>query len=254
VSAQRRRARVATRRPREAQPDGREVAYAQLVEPHRAELRAHCARMLGSPHDAEDALQDALVRAWRGLPKLRGRGAVRSWLYRIATNASLDAISRRRNRAMPLGHRPVADPADDPGGQPIEDVGPSPEARCEERESIELAFAAALELLPPQQSAVLVLREALGFSARDTAAALEVTVASVNSALQRARATLKGTSFQRLEQESSRALGDERLREQVGRYVNAWERHDVEAVVSMLVEGLAPRLSSTSSRPSASSP
>ncbi len=254
MSARPANAGVATRRPPETPHDGHEGAYAQLVEPHRAELRAHCYRMLGSVHDAEDALQEALLRAWRGLPKHKGRGSVRTWLYRIATNTSLDALSRRPKRMVPIGHGPASDPLDRPADVQIDDGNPPPEARYEERESIELAFVAALRLLPAHQLAVLVLRDAFGFSARETAVALGVTVASVNSALQRARAKLENASPQRIQLETSRALGDEHLRMRVERYVNAWERNDVEAVVAMLAERPAPSSAANSSRLSASSP
>src|SRR5204863_7306452 len=181
---------------------GREGAYQRLVEPHRAELHAHCYRMLGSVHDAEDALQEALVRAWRGLPKFEGRSSLRSWLYRIATNASLDAIERRPKRVLPIDYGPPADPHGGVGEPVVESVWiepypdetlgiedgyASPDARYEQRESVELAFIAALQLLPANQRAVLILREVLGFSAQETAEALDTSVASVNSALQRAR-------------------------------------------------------------------
>src|SRR4051812_22921814 len=159
---------------------GDEAAFAQLVEPYRGELHAHCYRMLGSLHDAEDALQDALLRAWRGLPRFDGRSSLRSWLYRIATNTSLDAINKRPKRVLPIDYGPASDPHDGPGEPLIESVWvepypdeqlgledgfAAPEARFERRESVELAFIAALQLLPPNQRAVLILREVLGFSA-----------------------------------------------------------------------------------------
>jgi RNA polymerase sigma-70 factor (ECF subfamily) len=234
-------------------------SYVQLVEPHRAELRAHCRRMLGSPEDAEDALQEALARAWKGLPRFEGRGSLRSWLYRIATNTSLEAREKRADRIMPIDYRPPADPHgragdpvvgsargehDPPEALAIEDGYGTPEASCERREAIELAFIAALQLLPAKQRAVLVLREVLSFSARETADALDTTVASVNSALQRARATIDKRLPKRGQQETRRALGDERLGEIVERYVDAWERNDVEAVVSMLAEDACPSAAS----------
>jgi RNA polymerase sigma-70 factor, ECF subfamily len=167
-------------------------SYVQLVEPHRAELRAHCRRMLGSPHDAEDALQETLARAWKGLPRFEGRGSLRSWLYRIATNASLDVIDRRRPRVMPIDDGPRADPHDGPNETvEIRDKRPGPDARYEQRESVELAFEAAQRLLPPRQRAVLILREVLGYSAAETANVLDTSVAAVNSALQRARSNLE---------------------------------------------------------------
>jgi RNA polymerase sigma-70 factor (ECF subfamily) len=154
--------------------------YVQLVEPHRAALRAYCRRMLGSPDDAEDALQDTLVRAWKGLPGFEGRGSLRGWLYRIATNVCLQAVARRSNRR----DRSYAT-------FEIRDNGPGPDARYEQRESLELAFAAARRLLPQTQRTVLVLREVLGYSAAETADVLDRSVPSVNSALQRARRTLE---------------------------------------------------------------
>jgi RNA polymerase sigma-70 factor (ECF subfamily) len=227
---------------------GDEAAFGRLVEPHRRELHAHCYRMLGSVHDAEDALQEAMLRAWRGLERFEGRSSLRAWLYRIATNASLDAIERRPKRVLPIEF-PPADPAHGPGepllesvwiepypdeAMGIEDGFASPEARYELRESVELAFVAALQHLPANQRAALILREVLGFSAKETAEALETSVASVNSALQRARATLEKRLPERSQQQTLRDLGDEEVGALVGRYLDAWERHDVDAVVSML--------------------
>jgi RNA polymerase sigma-70 factor (TIGR02960 family) len=181
---------------REAMPgDG---SYVQLVEPHRAELRAHCRRMLGSPDDAEDALQETLVRAWRALPRFEGRGSVRSWLYRIATNASLEVLNRRHRRVLPIDDGPRADPPDGASETlEVPEKRPGPDARYEQRESVELAFEAAQRLRPPRQRAVLILREVLGYSAAETADALETSVAAVNSALQRARSTLESRAPER---------------------------------------------------------
>jgi RNA polymerase sigma-70 factor (ECF subfamily) len=206
---------------------GDEEAYRRLVEPHRTELHAHCYRMLGSVHDAEDALQDALVRAWRGLPKFEGRSSLRSWLYRIATNTCLDLVERRPKRVLPVDYEP-ADPHEGPG-EPItesvwvepypderlglEDGLAAPEAQYEQREGVELAFIAALQHLPANQRAVLILREVLGFSAQETAETLETTVASVNSALQRARKAVDERLPEQTQQATLRALGDERLSE-----------------------------------------
>ena len=237
----------------EAARGGDEAAYRGLVEPHRGELHAHCYRMLGSVHDAEDALQEALLRAWRGLSRFEGRSSLRSWLYRIATNACLDAIGRRPKRTLPTEY-PPADPGEGPGEPLVESVWvepyadealgledgfAAPEARYERRESVELAFIAALQHLPATQRAVLILREVLGFSAREVAETLETTTASVNSALQRARAAVEERLPEQSQQATLRALDDEEIRELVESYVEAWERHDVEAVVSMLSEDAA---------------
>jgi RNA polymerase sigma-70 factor (ECF subfamily) len=207
--------------------------------------------MLGSVHDAEDALQEALLRAWRGLERFEGRSSLRSWLYTIATNTCLNAIARRPKRVLPIDYGPAADPHDAPG-EPIvesvwlepypdemlglEDGYAAPEARYEQREGVELAFIAALQHLPPNQRAVLILREVLGFSAKEVAEALDTTVASVNSALQRARAAVDERVPEQSQQETLRSLGDEQVRELVDRYVDAWERNDVEAFASMLAE------------------
>jgi RNA polymerase sigma-70 factor, ECF subfamily len=167
-------------------------SYAQLVEPHRAELRAHCRRMLGSPDDAEDALQETLVRAWKGLGRFEGRGSVRSWLYRIATNSSLEMMRRRRRRAVPIDDDPREVPHN---GQDeaveIWDNRAGPDTSYERRESVKLAFETAQRFLPPRQREVLILREVLGYSAAETADRLETSVAAVNSALQRARRTVE---------------------------------------------------------------
>jgi RNA polymerase sigma-70 factor (ECF subfamily) len=225
--------------------------YERLVEPYRAELRAHCYRMLGSVHDADDALQDALLRAWRGLPKFEGRSSLRSWLYRIATNTCLDLAAKRPKRVLPIDYGPPSDPHEGPGVPLTESVWvepypddpvalgdgiAGPDARYELRESVELAFVAALQHLPARQRAVLVLREVLGFSAKEVAETLETTVASVNSALQRARKTLGERLPDRSQQQTLRSLGDEQVRATVERYMDAWERGDVDAIVAMLAQ------------------
>jgi RNA polymerase sigma-70 factor, ECF subfamily len=224
--------------------DGDEEAYGRLIEPHRAELHAHCYRMLGSVHDAEDALQDALLRAWRGLPRFQGRSSLRAWLYRIATNACLDVIARRPKRVLPIDYGPPADPHQSPGEPLVETVWLEPYADdshtgYEQRESLELAFIAALQYLPARQRAALILREVLDFSAREVAEALETSVAAVNSALQRARAAVDQRLPEHSQQATLHALGDERLREIVRDYADALQRGDVEAVVGMLAEDAA---------------
>jgi RNA polymerase sigma-70 factor, ECF subfamily len=230
---------------------GDEEAFRRLLEPFRGELHAHCYRMLGSVHDAEDALQDVLLRAWRGLVRFEGRSSLRSWLYTIATNACLNVIARRPKRVLPIDYGPPTDPHHAPGEPLVESVWvepypderlgvedgfAAPEARYEQRESVELAFVAALQHLPATQRAVLILREVLGFSAREVAEALDTTVASVNSALQRARKAVDERLPEQSQQATLRALGDQGVREVVESYVEAWERGDVDSVVAMLTE------------------
>jgi RNA polymerase sigma-70 factor, ECF subfamily len=235
----------------DAAREGDQNAYGRLVEPYRVELHAHCARMLGSVHDAEDALQDALVRAWRGLARFEGRSSLRSWLYTITTNCCLNLIARRPKRVLPVDYGPAADPHEGPGEPLVESVWlepypderigladglAGPDARYEQRESVELAFIAALQLLPPNQRAVLILREVLGFSAREVAETLDTSTAAINSALQRARKTVDQRLPDQSQQATLRSLGDGRLREIVDGYVEAWQRGDVPAVVGMLTE------------------
>src|SRR3954452_16801672 len=236
----------------EAARGGDERAYREIIEQHRGELHAHCYRMLGSVHDAEDALQDAMLRAWRFLPRFDGRSSLRTWLCKIATNTALDAISSRQKRELPLDLGPPSDPDDGPAmplveavwvepypTAAIDDGAASPEARFERRESLELAFIAAVQHLPATQRAVLILREVLGFSAKEVAEALDTTVASVNSGLQRARKSVEERTPDQSQEETLRELGDDELQEIVTRYVDAWERDDVDAVVSMLTEDAA---------------
>ena len=224
-------------------------SFERLIEPHRAELQAHCYRMLGSAADAEDAVQEALLRAWRGLPGFEGRSSLRSWLYRIATNVCLKTIERRPRRVLPVDFGPPADPHDSPDGplhepvwldpyadETVDDGLASPAARYEQRESIELAFVAALQHLPARQRAVLLLRDVLGFAPSEIAEALDATPAAIYSALQRARRAVEERSPARSQQATLRSIGDERLREVVGRYADAWEEGDVAAIVAMLTE------------------
>ena len=226
-------------------------AFERLLAPYGAELHAHCYRMLGSVHDAEDALQEALLRAWRGLSRFEGRSAVRSWLYRIATNACLRVIERRPQRVLPIDYGPPADPHGEPGEPMIESVWvepypdeslslqdrfATPEARYEQLESVELAFVAALQYLPARQRAVLILRDVLGFSAHEVAAMLRASPVSVDSALQRAHRSVDERLPDRSQQATLRALGDQRLTDLVAVYVDAWERGDVEAVAALLAE------------------
>jgi RNA polymerase sigma-70 factor (ECF subfamily) len=230
---------------------GDELAYRGLVEPHRPALHAHCYRMLGSVHDAEDAVQETLLRAWRGLPRFEGRSSLRAWLYTIATNTCLNALARRPKRVLPLDQGPAARLGEAPGRalvesvwlepyadeqQHIEDGYATPEARYEQRESLELAFVAALQHLPARQRAVLILREVLGFSARETAGSLETTVASVNSALQRARKIVAELVPEQSQQVTLRALGDDAVRKLAERYADAIEQADTATLLAMLTD------------------
>jgi RNA polymerase sigma-70 factor, ECF subfamily len=230
---------------------GDETAFAELIAPYRGQLHAHCYRMLGSLHDAEDAMQEVSLRAWRALGRFEGRSSLKSWLYTIATNTCINHIEKRPKRVLPIDYAPAADPHGGPGEPVVESVWvepypdeligvedelAGPEARYEQREAIELAFVAALQLLPANQRAVLILREVLGFSAQEVAATLETTVASVNSALQRARKGIEERAPEQSQQATLRELGDERVKELVERYVDAWEQGDVDTVMDMLAD------------------
>ena len=229
-----------------------ERGFADLVDRHRAELHAHCYRMLGSVYDADDALQETLLRAWRGVDGLQRASSARAWLYAIATNVCLTELGRRRrSRVLPHDFGPAAD-AQAPPGVPVaesvwiepypdEAIGltegrAAPEASYEQREGVELAFVAALQHLAANQRAVLILREVLGFTAQEVAEQLETTVASVNSALQRARAAVRDRVPARTQQATLRSVGDARLHEVVGRYVDAWERSDVDGFTALLAQ------------------
>ena len=231
--------------------DATETDFRRLADDHRGELLAHCYRMLGSLHDAEDALQETLLRAWRGLPDFGGRSSVRTWLYTIATNVCMDVLARRSKRVLPMDYGPPSPPTKAAGEPLIESVwvepypdealelpdGPaSPDARYEQREAVELAFVAALQHLPANQRAVLILREVLGFSAREVAESLDTTVASVNSALQRARRAVRERLPERSQQATLRSLGDERARALIEAYLDAWQRADIDALRALLAE------------------
>jgi RNA polymerase sigma-70 factor (ECF subfamily) len=231
---------------------GDEAAFGRLVAPHQRELHAHCYRMLGSLHDAEDAVQETLLRAWRAIPKFGGDQLLRPWLYKIATNVSLDAIAKRPKRVMPAEHVEATDPEGGPVSTPVietvwvepypdETLGvengyAGPEASYEQREAVELAFIAALQHLPANQRAVLITREVLGYSAKEVADLLDTSVQSVNSALQRARKTVDEKLPDQSQQQTLRALGDDGMREVVEGYMDAMSRGDVNQVVSMLAE------------------
>jgi RNA polymerase sigma-70 factor, ECF subfamily len=230
--------------------DGDGDAFGELADAYCAKLHAHCYRMLGSAHDAEDALQDALLRAWCGLPGFEGRSSVRSWLYAIATNTALDIARRRSRRELPMNCSPAAGNRADPGkartGRPWPDPHPghwlaataetTPDARYEQRESVELAFIAALRHLPPLQRAALLLREVAGFPAAEIARQLGTSTASVNSALQRARATARDRIPARSQQQVLRAPGDQRIKATAQRYADAMERGDTDTLISMLTQ------------------
>jgi RNA polymerase sigma-70 factor, ECF subfamily len=232
---------------------GDEPAFSQLVERYRPELRVHCYRMLGSFEESEDLVQETFLRAWRKRASfsLRDTSSFRAWLYRIATNACLDVLRRQPRRVTPPELAPAADPAvppsppaDLPWLQPypdrlLEPIAPSedePGAVVVARETIELAFLAAIQHLPPRQRAVMILRDVLGFSAKETASMLEASVVSVNSSLQRARATLRDQlPEQRTDWPRSSAPSEEE-RELLRRYVDAHERADVDALAELLRE------------------
>ena len=223
--------------------------FAEQVAPLRPGLLLHCYRMLGSSHDAEDAVQETLLRGWRGVDRFEGRSSLRTWLYSVATNVCLREIERRGRRLVPVDLGPAGDPGDGLRPPLTETVwlGPLPDAGVtwastpadavyEERESVELAFVAALQRLPALQRAVLVLRDVLAFSAAETAEILDTTVDSVTSALARARGALRADLPERSQQEVLREVGDRQVRATVAAFVAAWERNDVDAVVALLAD------------------
>ncbi len=214
------------------------------LEVHRRELTAYCYRMLGSPFEAEDAVQDTFVRAWRGIDGFEGRSALKSWLYRIATNVCLDMLGSRERRARPMDLGPAQEPVlanlqtrpDESFVEPVPDAlvaqGSDPAEIAATRDSVRLALVAALQHLPPRQRAALILCEVLRWKASEVAELLDTTVAAVNSALQRARATLD-----ELDLSAAQPLRlDEVDRELLARYVAAFEAYDVEALTSLIRE------------------
>jgi RNA polymerase sigma-70 factor (TIGR02960 family) len=229
---------------------GDDEAFAQLVAPYRGELHAHCYRILGSTHDADDALQDALIGAWKGLAGFEGRSSLRGWLYTVATHAAMRVGSRRPKRQLSLDLAPPLETTHDLGepiaesawlepypGSLVDGLGAlDPAAAYDVRESVELAFVAALQHLPATQRAVLILRDVLAFSAAEVATALETTVPAVNSALQRARAGLEARRGSDSQQQALRRLGTAGRDQLVSAFVAAWERSDVEALLDLLVE------------------
>ena len=205
------------------------------LEQYRSELTAYCYRMLGSPFEAEDAVQETLVRAWRGLDNFEGRAALRSWLYRIATNVCLDILNAGQRRARPMDLGPAQEPIVEnlnmlPEVTWIEPM-PDPADAAVERETIRLAFVAALQHLPPRQRAALILCAVLRWQATEVAELLETSVASINSALQRARATLASAEIS-----ATTAPLDEADRALLERYVAAFEAYDVDALTSLIQE------------------
>src|SRR4051794_35235348 len=224
-------------------PAGADVG-AQL-DHYRRELTAYCYRMLGSPFEAEDAVQETMIRAWRGIDRFEGRAALRSWLYRIATNVCLDMLNGRERRARPMDLGPAQEPVASnlqtlpeatwiqpvPDSLVADDADPADVAVG--RETVRLAFVAALQHLPPRQRAVLILCEVLRWHASEVAELLETSVASVNSALQRARATLAAAD---VASDTAAAKIDESDRELLARYVDAFERYDIDALTSLIRE------------------
>ncbi len=228
---------------------GDQVAFSALVEPHRRELLTHCYRLLGSFQDAEDQVQETLLRAWRRFDTYEGRASIRAWLYKIATNVCLDTLKRRSRRVLP----PELRPASDPGGSPMPPVvepiwlepfpddllSPSstnPEARYEAHESITLAFMTALQRLPARQRSVLLFCDVLDWPASDVASLLETSVPAVNSMLYRARTSLS-KNYKAQAYRDYRAVRDsQNTKELLRRYVQAWESADIEALVAMLKE------------------
>jgi len=225
-------------------------AFERLAEPFRRELKLHCYRMLGSVHEAEDIVQETYLRAWRSFDNFEGRGSFRAWLYRIATNACLDALASRNNvqrflpdqRAPPSTQMPDGIPAADvPWLEPypdsdlegIADDAPGPEARYASREAVQLAFVAVIQQLPPRQRAVLLLCDVLGWPAAEVATLLGRSIASINSALQRARETLAKSYPLGQQTAASPSPAQQRL---VGRYVRAWEGRDLDGFVTLLKE------------------
>jgi RNA polymerase sigma-70 factor, ECF subfamily len=230
---------------------GDEAAYRRLVDRYRAPLHAHCYRMLGSVEDADEALQDALFGAWQGLARFEGRSSLRRWLFTITTHACLRLGARRSRRVTPIDFGPPSSPLD-PIPSPVDratwmepypddviglDRGlASPAAKLEERESIELAFVAALQHLPASQRAALILCDVIGFSAAEAAETLETSVAAVQSAIQRARATVEARRPATTQEAVRRAMGEASHRALVARFVQAWTDRDVDAIVAMLAE------------------
>lgn len=230
--------------------NGDEGHFAELTDPFRRELQVHCYRILGSLHDAEDMVQETMLRAWRRLDTYEGRASFRAWLYKIATNACLDLLdSKRRRRLLPPQSVPASNPTEQIAPPSLEltwlepfpdewledSSAVNPEAHYTDSESISLAFLTALQALPPRQRAVLILRDVLDFSANETSEILEATLSSVNSALHRARRTLSDHYHGR-EPTTLSTASDERTQQLLDQFVRAWEQADVEGLVALLKE------------------
>jgi RNA polymerase sigma-70 factor, ECF subfamily len=238
-----------------AKPSGRKQApqrhdsrFEQLAEPYRRQIKLHCYRMLGSLHEAEDLVQETYLRAWRSFDTFDGRGSLRAWLYKIATNACLNVLASRKHAQRWLPHHHAPATADLPDGKPaadvawlepypdaelaeIADAAPNPEARYAADESVQLAFVAAIQFLPPRQRASLLLCDVLGWAAAEAAQLLGGTTASINSALQRARETLA-----KRYSEGGAATRSADDKELLSRYLHAWERLDLNNFVNLLKE------------------
>jgi RNA polymerase sigma-70 factor (ECF subfamily) len=229
---------------------GDEGAFERLLEPYRGQLQAHAYRMVGSLHDAEDATQEAMLRAWRGIGRFEERSSLRTWLYTITTNASLRLIERRPKRVLPIDLGPPADPHGEltkplvesawvepyPDERLADQEESSPEARYEQRESVELAFAAAMQHLPPLQRTALIMTDVLGFSPGEVAEALEASPASIYSALQRARKATAERLPDGSQLEIREKLASDHVKQVVDRFMEAWEAADVEQIRSLLTE------------------
>jgi RNA polymerase sigma-70 factor, ECF subfamily len=233
---------------------GDEDEFRRIAEDHRAAIYSHCRRMLASPHDADDAFQETMLRAWLALPRFQGRSSLRSWLYQIATNVCIDAIKRRKRRPPRMPQSEPGPPTDTGSNAPtwpafetvlikhhrdqdlgVEDAATAPQARYEQRESVKHAFLVARECLPARQHNVLILRDVLDFSAKEAAEILDTTVAAINSALQRARAAFDEGPPEQSRQTTPRSRFDTRM-DAAERFVNAVESGDIDTILRLLAE------------------
>lgn len=230
----------------EAARGGDEAAFGQIVTRERGMLEAHCRRMLGSSHDVEDAVQETLIRAWRALPRFRGQSSLRTWLHRIATNVCIDAMRQRPKRVLELEDAPRRVNAESWSGGPPSEAGaeqrdssiapPTPAAWYEQREEVELAFTVTLRHLSPKQRTVLILRDVLGFSAKEVADLIETSVASVTSALQRARRGLEERSGADTGQDAISVVEEPRTRRLVEDFASAVGTGDLPRILGVLTE------------------